>query len=128
VDQLADRPEGFVPDNAIPAKHLVPLEEIMINVKGMASIGQKIRQEYDNLVSVFGSELNILLDTKLEDLEKMTSKEVVEGIKRMREGKVQLTPGYDGVYGKVSVSGKKISGTIDVVESKVKSPQQASLF
>ncbi|WP_205006657.1 hypothetical protein, partial [Escherichia coli] len=36
VEQLADRPEGFEPENAIPFKSLIPLEEIIADALCLA--------------------------------------------------------------------------------------------
>ena len=33
--------------------------------------------------------------------------QIIEGIKRVRQGDVRIAPGYDGVYGKVSIFGEK---------------------
>jgi uncharacterized protein (TIGR00375 family) len=103
VEQLADRSEGFVPENAIPFKSLIPLREIIADAIDQEPGTIKVRQEYENLIEKFGSEFEVLLKTKREELEKVTLPEVAEGIIRMREGKVFKEPGYDGVYGKIKI-------------------------
>jgi PHP family Zn ribbon phosphoesterase len=39
----------------------------------------------------------------IEQLKKIGQGEVVEGIKRVRAGKLFIEPGYDGIYGKVKI-------------------------
>jgi len=43
----------------------------------------------------------------LENLEKMTLPIIVEGIKRVREGKLIVEPGFDGQYGVVKIFSPK---------------------
>ena len=103
VEQLADRPEGFKPENAIPFKSLVPLAEIIADTlgQGVGTIG--VDKEYKNLIEKFGNEFSVLIDVPRPELEVVTSPEIAEGIIRVREGKVNITPGYDGVYGKIRI-------------------------
>ncbi|MCD6094785.1 DNA helicase UvrD [bacterium] len=106
VEQLADRPEGFKPEEVIPFKSLVPLEEIIAEVLGRGRAANQVKKEYQNLIEKFDSEFNILLNVKREDLETATLPEIAEGIIRVREGKVIKEPGYDGVYGKIRIFSK----------------------
>ena len=39
----------------------------------------------------------------LFDLESGARPEIAEGIKRVREGRLYIEPGYDGLYGKVKI-------------------------
>ena len=107
VEQLADRPEGFVPQNAIPFKRLVPLEEIIAQALNVNKIAKQVRRDYQNLIKIFGSEFNILLSVSKEDLEKVAGPKIAEGVIRAREGRVIAEPGYDGVYGKIRVFGEE---------------------
>ena len=107
VEQLADRPENFVPQNAIPFKRLVPLEEIIAQALNLNKAANQVRRDYQNLIKNFGNEFNVLLSVSKEDLEKVAGPEIAEGIIRAREGKVITEPGYDGVYGKIKVFGKE---------------------
>jgi len=101
VEELADRPEGFIPKDAIPFKTLLPLYEIISFVTGTKQLySQKIIQEQNKLIENFGNELNILLNVPKEELLKVTSKKIADAIIKVREGKVKYIPGYDGVYGK----------------------------
>jgi len=106
VEKLADRPEGFKPERAIPFKSLIPLEEIIADAvsQGVGTI--EVEKEYKNLIEKFDNEFNVLLNAKREDLEKVTLPEIAEGIIRVREGKVFIEPGYDGVYGKIRIFSK----------------------
>lgn len=103
VAELADREEGFVPENAIPFKSLIPLKEIIAEAFSCGVGTKKVEQEYQKLIQPFKSEFNILLDVSLGQLRSAGSSEVADGIIRTREGKVAIEPGYDGVFGKVKI-------------------------
>lgn len=120
VDQLADRKEGFVPENAIPFKNMVPLSEIIAESKGVKKESVASEKEYFNVVAKFGTEFNILLKASREELTKGLSPKLAEGVLRMREGKVSAEAGYDGEYGRISVFGRD--------EPQSQAEQQLSLF
>jgi PHP family Zn ribbon phosphoesterase len=104
VEELADRPLGFKPVGAAPFKKLVELDKIIaeaMDIKSRSS--SKVQIEYRNLIKQGSNELNILLNISLNDLEKMTDQAVVEGIKRVREGKLIIRPGFDGQYGVIKI-------------------------
>lgn len=103
VEELADRPEGFKPANAISFKSLIPLEEIIADALGVFSGTKQVEKEYKNLIEKLGNEFEVLLNSSRQDLEKITLPEITEGIIRTREGKVFIEPGYDGVYGKIRI-------------------------
>jgi uncharacterized protein (TIGR00375 family) len=108
VESLADRPEGFVPPNAVPYKHLVPLDEIIAEAYGVKKEAESVRKNYENIISRLGRrELEILLDVPIEDIEKISDSRVAEGVKRVRDGDIEVIPGYDGVYGTVRIFPEK---------------------
>ena len=107
VEQLADRPEGFQPENAIPFKSVIPLEEIIADALGRNPGTVEVEKEYNNLIEKFENEFNVLLKVPRFDLESVTLPEIAEGIIRAREGKVFIEPGYDGVYGKIRIFQKE---------------------
>ena len=101
VEELADRPEGFIPKDAIPFKSLLPLYEIISFATGVNQLySRKVLQEHDKLIEKFGNELNVLLNAKKDELIKVTNEKIANAIIKVREGKISFIPGYDGVYGK----------------------------
>ncbi|MBI3083624.1 MAG: DNA helicase UvrD [Candidatus Omnitrophica bacterium] len=103
VEALADRPEGAMPDGAIPFKRVVQLDKIIADALGMGDGTQAVEREYQSLIYTCGTEFNVLLDASEEELRKATSTKIAEGIIRMRQGRVVVEPGYDGEYGKVRI-------------------------
>jgi uncharacterized protein (TIGR00375 family) len=100
VEQLADRPEGYVPKHAIPFKSLIPLTEIIGGQMGIAQLySKKIWAVYNDLIKAFGSEFAVLLDAEEGQLSKVVDPKLAKAIIGVREGKVEIRPGYDGVYG-----------------------------
>lgn len=100
VEELADRPDGYRPANAIPFKTLLPLYEVISFATGVNRLYAKaVVEEQDRLVRTFGSELAVMLDASEEELSKATRVSVVRAIMALREGRVKFEPGYDGVYG-----------------------------
>jgi Uncharacterized conserved protein len=89
--------------NRPPFKKLVPLEEILAEVLKTTPQSKKVQTEFERLIGIFDSELNILLNADLKDIEKESSFELAEAIKRVREGKLNIRPGFDGEYGKIKI-------------------------
>lgn len=59
---------------------------------------------YNLLIDKFKNEFNILLKVKKEELEKEgANNKLIEMILLGREGRLKVKPGYDGVYGEVSL-------------------------
>ncbi|MDH5690942.1 MAG: endonuclease Q family protein [Candidatus Bathyarchaeota archaeon] len=104
VEELADRHAGFKPENAIGFMRLLPLSEIITAVLGTSSpYTQKVWSVYNKLVERFGDEYAVLIDASKDALSKVVDEKIVESIVRVREGKVKVIPGYDGVYGKLVI-------------------------
>ncbi|HAJ56373.1 MAG TPA: DNA helicase UvrD [Candidatus Omnitrophica bacterium] len=106
VMQLADRKEGFVPEGAIPFKSLVPLDEIIADVKQVGKASLTVEKEYRQILARFGTEFDILTKVPQEEIDKSVNPKVAEAIARVRAGRVKVEPGYDGEYGKVSIFGE----------------------
>lgn len=103
VSDLADRQVGFVPKNAIPFKNMIPLDEIIADALGQSVNTKGVGQEYERVIKQIGPELAILFDRTEEELKTVALPRVVEGILRVRDRQVEITPGYDGVYGKIKI-------------------------
>ena len=110
VEELADRPEGFIPKNAIPSIHLIPLEEIIAEALGVRVGTKAVEAEYERLIDKGGSEFRILLDATPDELASFVPPNILNGIVRMRQGKVSIIPGHDGVYGKITLFPDKKEG------------------
>ncbi|MDI6809708.1 MAG: endonuclease Q family protein [Candidatus Eisenbacteria bacterium] len=123
VNQLADRPPGFIPQNAIPARHLVPLVEIVADCLSLGVGSAAVEREYERITMAGGNECEVLLSLDESGLSRIASPRIVEGILKVRRGEVNAVPGYDGVFGKISIFGKEA-----VLEKLETVAAQTSLF
>jgi uncharacterized protein (TIGR00375 family) len=105
VEELADRPIGFVPANAVGFMRLLPLSEIIAAVLGVDSPSvQRVWSIYNSLIEKFGDEYTVLIDTPRGALNAVVDGKIAEMIVRVREGQAKVAPGYDGVYGRLLLS------------------------
>ena len=103
VEELADRPEGVPKPNALPFYRLVPLPEVLGELYGVGANSKRVRRAYQDLLRRLGPEIHILLFAPLEEIATVAGPTLAEGIQRMREGRVQVQPGFDGQYGVIRV-------------------------
>lgn len=101
VEQLADRAEGYVRGEAKPFESMVPLPEVIGASIGRAPSGAKVQKEYLSMLKALGPEFEILRNVPLEEIRKTSGRLISEGIGRLRTGKVERIPGFDGEYGTI---------------------------
>jgi uncharacterized protein (TIGR00375 family) len=103
LESLADRKEGYVDGKSPGFKSCVPLAEIISGALGVGPDTVTVEKEYFQLIKSLGSELRILLEIPEDELKEKCPPKIANGVINMRNGNVEIEPGYDGVYGKVSV-------------------------
>lgn len=122
VEELADREEGFVPPGAKPFESLVPLKELIASSIGYTTASGKVRGKYEDLLRLLGPELFILREAPLEDVELAAGPCIAEGIRRLRSGRIEIQPGFDGEYGKIKVMDKSeidmLSGQLSLIDAR----------
>ena len=99
VEELADRPEGYQKPDAAAFESLVPLPEVIGASSGHSAASKKVEKEYMHMLSELGPEFEILRNIPLDDICRVSGNRIAEGIGRLREGKVERIPGFDGEYG-----------------------------
>jgi uncharacterized protein (TIGR00375 family) len=108
VEELADRPAGYQLANHPGFKKLVELDKIIAEAfKIKSRKSKKVQIEYRRLIAVAGSELPLLLEVDLSTLKDKADPLVLEGIARVRAGRVEISPGYDGRYGEIKIFKEK---------------------
>jgi uncharacterized protein (TIGR00375 family) len=122
VEELADRPVDFKPQAAIGYMHLLPLSEIIATVLGANNPStEKVWSIYNSLIARFGDEYAVLIDASQEEMSRIVDPRIAEAIVRVREGKVKVIPGYDGVYGQLVIFGEEEKGRVETEKPKQRS-------
>lgn len=98
IEELADRKAGFKPENAVPFIYLIPLTEVLSALYNKGSQTKIIWKKYMDLIEKFGNEFKIMIDVDLKEIENIDRK-LAYYISRIRQNKVKIEPGFDGVYG-----------------------------
>ncbi|MFC2145767.1 UvrD-helicase domain-containing protein [Acidobacteriota bacterium] len=103
VVQLSDRENLSLRKNKHPFKSIIPLKEMLGELAGVGPNSKKVAQTYMELIKKGVPELELLLETPLEDIKTMGSEELTEAIYRMRNREIYIREGFDGEYGIIKV-------------------------
>jgi uncharacterized protein (TIGR00375 family) len=99
VEELAQRRAGERPPGRADATHLIQLHQVLAEIDAVGARSKSVEGRIAPLVAAFGSELQILLRTPVDDLVRVGGDLLGEAIARLRRGEVRRTAGYDGEYG-----------------------------
>jgi len=125
IEELADRPADYTPENPIGYKRLLPLSEIIRAVLGFSYPGaKKVWSIYNPLIAKFGDEYTVLMDASKQEMADVVDSRIAEAIVRVREEKARVIPGYDGVYGQLVIFDEKQ----DVSQQKPKQKSMADFM
>ena len=109
-------PDGFVRSHQgrPPFIRLLPLQEIIGATLGLGPNTKGVQREYRRIVAELDSELNVLIRVRAADLVPVAGERLARAILQTRRGDIQITPGYDGVFGKVSLKSAETESSAEV--------------
>jgi len=107
VDTLADRPEGFMPKGSVPYKRMIPLSEIISDVLGVGDGSKAVEKEYSAIIPRVGTEFEVLTEVRENELLTKLPQKIAKAIINVRNGNVNILPGFDGEYGKIEILKKE---------------------
>jgi uncharacterized protein (TIGR00375 family) len=81
----------------------VPLLEILSQAIGSPVTSPKVQTPYFRLTDELGNEFTLLLETDIAAIESVAGARVAEGIQRVRDERLSIDPGYDGLFGTVKI-------------------------
>jgi len=93
-------PQGL---NRPPYIMLVPLVEIIAETLDAGVKTKGVKTTYNQLTETLGNEIDILTEVPLDEIKKQAGERVAKGIEKVRRGDIVIEPGYDGVFGIVSI-------------------------
>lgn len=99
VEQLADRDISNV-SNKIPYKSIVPLKELIADSMNVGVSSKKVAELYRRLTDRVANEFTLMLDAPIGAIAAEDAV-VAESIRRVREGRVHVIPGFDGIFGTI---------------------------
>jgi uncharacterized protein (TIGR00375 family) len=103
IDQMRGR-ECFKSSTEIPPfQKVTPMKNILGQIFNISPKSKKVTAEYEKYVSTLGTELEMLVTIPIENIQKKSS-ELAEYIKNMRSGNINILPGYDGMFGSISIN------------------------
>jgi uncharacterized protein (TIGR00375 family) len=104
LNELANRPHDHRPKNAKRVEYIIPLAEILAELRNTKSTnGKAVTAEYHEVIDRLGDEFGVLRTVPVEAIEAAGLPLLAVAIDRLRRGDVVRDPGYDGVFGTIKV-------------------------
>ncbi|HSW80860.1 MAG TPA: endonuclease Q family protein [Candidatus Saccharimonas sp.] len=104
LNSLASRPSDFLPAQPKKVEYIIPLAEIIAELRGTKSAsGKGVTQDYHNVLGRLGDEFSVLRAVPTDAIHEAGFPLLAMAIDRLRRGEVVREAGYDGVYGTIKV-------------------------
>jgi len=103
IAELAS-PSPHLQNNPKVTEYIIPLPEIIAELKNVKSISSKaVTEECQRLYAALGSEFAILRKIPPSHIHEQGFAALALAIEHIRIGRVAIEPGYDGVYGTIKL-------------------------
>jgi len=103
IVQLSDRENLQERPNRKRFHSIIPLKEILSEITGVSQNTKTVARKYNEILTNLGSELDILLNIPVDEIEQKSGDILSEAINRMRNNKVFIKEGFDGEFGVIKV-------------------------
>lgn len=104
VNELASRPIDFQPKTTKKVEYIIPLPEVVAELKGLKGTASKtVTEECQKIYHALGDEFTILRKLPITQIQAAGFNLLAVAIQRIRSGEVIVRSGYDGVYGVIRV-------------------------
>lgn len=101
ISEISDYDEPHHPDFRPPYVHLMPLAELISAIYDKGVTTKTVQNIWQKLVDNFASEINVLINCEISDIEKIDLK-VSKAIESFRNNSVNVIPGGGGKYGEIN--------------------------
>ncbi len=118
VNDLADRELGFMPTDAVPYVHAIPLREVIAYVSKKGEYTTYVKLAYSNLIQKFGTEFNVLMKSDMDSIAEV-DKDLARAIGIIREDRANVVPGYDGVFGIIDIFNEAKEGKEQGMQKRI---------
>ncbi|MEM7055769.1 MAG: UvrD-helicase domain-containing protein, partial [Bacteroidota bacterium] len=128
VETLADRKQPQKPKHAADFEYIIPLPEIIAEIKGVGANSKAVQKQFQHIIALFGNEFALLREAPIADIHRHLGPIYAAAISRLRNHLVAPSPGYDGLYGSIHVFQpgelKKLTGQLYWFEAPTAPAQQ----
>lgn len=101
ISEISDYDKPRRPDFRPPYVHLMPLAELISAIYDKGVTTKTVQNIWQKLVDNFASEINVLINCEISDIEKIDLK-VSKAIESFRNNSVNVIPGGGGKYGEIN--------------------------
>ena len=105
ISEISDYDEPHHPDFRPKYVHLMPLAELISSIYDKGVTTKFVQGKWQKLIDSFGTEINVLINVSLRDIEKIDSN-ISSAIESFRNNTINVIPGGGGQYGKISFDKK----------------------
>ncbi|MEK7122293.1 MAG: endonuclease Q family protein, partial [Patescibacteria group bacterium] len=104
VSSLADQDASAQKNHRAPFASIIPLQELIAHHYDVGVQSKRVKETVKKVINRCGTEFDILLNVSIDEITQHAGGDIAFAIAQMRAGDVQITPGYDGEYGRIAVA------------------------